>query len=140
MITSRTLSALNKGKLPVQIKSCGVDLIEVGRIAKAIQKERFHHRIYTFREREELKTKSAQSWAARFAAKEAVMKALGRGFGQGVSFQEIEIRQDRWGKPTVHLQGPTLKLAEMQGIRKMLLSLSHTKDLAIAYVIALGEE
>ncbi len=124
----------------MQIKGCGVDLIEVARIAGAIKKEKFRQRVYTARERHELKTKRAESWAARFAAKEAVMKALGRGFGQGVSFLDIEISQDEWGKPQVHLQGRTLKLAETLGVGQLFLSLSHTKDLAIAYVIALGEE
>lgn len=122
------------------VKGCGVDIIEVARIAKALTNPRFVEKVYTSRERTELKGKGAESWAARFAAKEAVMKALGRGFGQGVPFGAVEIWSDEWGKPQVRLLGPADQIAVEQGVKSLCLSLSHTKELAVAYVLALEEE
>ncbi|NMA61914.1 MAG: holo-ACP synthase [Firmicutes bacterium] len=122
------------------VKGCGVDIVEIARIAKAIERPNFREKIYTAQEREFLKDRSAQSWAARFAAKEAVMKALGRGWQQGVSFQNVEIRSNEWGQPSVHLLGEAQKIAQNLGVTRFTISLSHSKELAIAYVIALGED
>ena len=122
------------------IKGCGVDLVEIHRIQRAILRERFRERVYTPREREYLEHKHPHSWAARFAAKEAVMKALGTGWQRGVGFDQIEIVSDSWGKPAVHLTGKALELAEEQGIHSLFLSLSHSGDYAVAYVIAVGKE
>lgn len=121
------------------VKGCGIDLIEISRIAKALEKERFRARIYTAAEQEYLKDKGPQSWAARFAAKEAVLKSLGRGWLQGISFQDIEIKNDSRGKPFVQLGERASAEARRQGVKTFELSLSHTKELAAAYVIALGE-
>ena len=63
--------------------SCGVDLVEISRIARALQRQRFRERVFTSRERAQLADKQPQSWAGRFAAKEAVMKALGTGWSRG---------------------------------------------------------
>lgn len=68
------------------------------------------------------------------------MKSLGRGWLQGVSFAEIEIRADEWGRPSVTLVGGAREVARQQGVTRFVVSLTHTKELAIAYVIALGEE
>ena len=122
------------------VKGCGVDLIEVQRIAKAMNSPKFRERIYTPREREELQGKGPESWAARFAAKEAGMKALGRGFTQGVPFSSVEICSDEWGRPQVQLLEPAAGIASEQGVTRFCVSLSHTKELAVAYVLALGEE
>lgn len=122
------------------VKGCGVDLIEVRRIVRALTRSSFRDRIYTPREQEELQKKGAESWAVRFAAKEAVMKALGRGFRQGVPFSSVEICSDAWGRPYVRLLEPAAQIAAEQGIKDFCLSLSHTKEMAAAYVIALGEE
>lgn len=122
------------------VKGCGVDLIEISRISKAIQKERFRRKIYTRHEREYLENKAPQSWATRFAAKEAVMKSLGRGWQQGVSFKDVEIYSDHWGQPNIRLSGGALEIATSKGVTNFVLSLSHTKELAIAYVIALRED
>lgn len=124
----------------MSVKGCGVDLIEIARIQRAIQRQRFRDKIFTDYERKDLQDKGMQSWAARFAAKEAVMKALGRGWQQGVSFESIEIYTNSWGQPQVRLRPPALELAENLGITRFVLSLSHTKELAMAFVIALGEE
>ena len=77
--------------------------------------------------------------ATRFAAKEAVLKSLGRGWLQGISFQDIEIKNDSRGKPFVQLGERASAEARRQGVKTFELSLSHTKELAAAYVIALGE-
>ena len=124
----------------MSVKGCGVDLIEVSRIRRALQRQGFRDRIYTDHERKDLQDKGVQSWAARFAAKEAVMKAVGRGWQQGVPFGSIEIYTNAWGQPQVRLLQPSWELAESLGITGFVLSLSHTKEFAVAYVIALGEE
>ncbi|MFY9494976.1 MAG: holo-ACP synthase [Limnochordia bacterium] len=122
------------------VKGCGVDAIEIARIARAIKRPGFQGRVFTEYERDYLSSRPVQSWAARFAAKEAVMKSLGRGWLQGVSFAEIEIRADEWGRPSVTLVGGAREVARQQGVTRFVVSLTHTKELAIAYVIALGEE
>ncbi len=122
------------------VKGCGVDLIEIARIARAIERPAFRERIYTSFEQNYLRGRHARSWSARFAAKEAVMKSIGRGWLQGVRFDEIEIGADRWGKPTVRLKGGALEAARAAGITRFVLSLTHSKELAAAYVIALGED
>lgn len=122
----------------MQVKGCGVDIVEISRIAQALENPKFKDKIYTTNEQQWLQGRAAQSWAARFAAKEAVMKAIGRGFSQGVSFTEIEISTNELGQPSVSLSGATLALANDLGITKFTLSLSHSQELAIAYVIALG--
>lgn len=122
------------------VKACGVDLIEIERIRQAIRKERFRLKIYSPFELAYLENKRAQSWAARFAAKEAVMKALGRGWQQGVPFACIEVYADSWGQPQIRLIGKAKQVASELRITDFRLSLSHTRELAMAYVIALGEE
>lgn len=124
----------------MSVKGVGVDLVEISRIAQALRRKSFPKTIYTSHELEALAGKGPQSWAARFAAKEAVMKALGRGFRQGVPFAEVEIYTNDWGQPQVRLLGSALVVAESLGITKFHVSLSHSKELAIAYVIATGEE
>ncbi|HHT90512.1 MAG: holo-ACP synthase [Bacillota bacterium] len=122
----------------MSVKGCGVDLVEIARIARALDRRGFQDKIYTPRERSFLEGRSPQSWAARFAAKEAVMKALGRGWQQGVPFASIEIFSDALGQPQVRLLEPAGEIARQLGISRFVLSLAHTKELAIAYVIALG--
>lgn len=121
------------------VKGCGVDAIEIARIARAIERQAFRKKIFTDFEREYLQNRHAQSWAARFAAKEAVMKAIGRGWLQGVPFNEIEIGTDQKGRPTVTLRGQALETARREGITGFTVSLTHSKELAIAFAIALGE-
>jgi holo-[acyl-carrier protein] synthase len=124
----------------VSVKGCGVDLVEIARIEKALKRQRFRDTIYTSQEQDALSGKGAQSWAARFAAKEAVMKAIGLGWQQGVPFGSIDIYANLAGQPQVRLLEPALGLAANLGITRFVLSLSHTKEMAMAYVIALGEE
>jgi holo-[acyl-carrier protein] synthase len=125
------------------IVGIGIDVIEVGRIRAALENPRtgarFRARVFTG---EEIgycsrRRNGHESFAARFAAKEATMKALGHGFGQGIGWREIEVvRGD--GAPTVRLYGAAQKYADALGVRRVHLSLTHTADLAIAYVIAEG--
>ncbi len=117
----------------------GIDLIEVCRIQEAIAKhgERFLKRIFTPQEIAEVGDR-VDSLAARFAAKEAVSKALGTGIGD-VSWLEIEVLRGPNGQPELHLHGGARALADSLGLSRWSLTLSHTADLAIAMVVAMGE-
>ncbi len=115
----------------------GVDIIEVERIRAALDNartgERFRARVFTPQETAYCarRRNTAQSFAARFAAKEAVMKALGR----ACAWREIEVVRTE-GPPSVHLHRQAQARADALGIRRVSLSLSHTAQLAIAYVVA----
>ena len=117
----------------------GVDIVEINRLAEvnpAIRK-RFLIRVYTPLELEQVGNSDA-SLAGRFAAKEAVSKALGSGIGP-VSWQDIEIRRGPAGAPLLQLHGRASQLAEQLGLTQWSLSISHSKTQAIAMVVALGE-
>ena len=115
----------------------GVDIVEVDRIRAALENERtgarFRTRVFTADEVAYCgrRRNGHESFAARFAAKEAVMKALGRAYG----WREIEVARTD-GPPTVRLHGRAQERAAALGIRRFTLSLSHTAQLATAYVIA----
>lgn len=135
-----------KGKLSAVIVSVGVDMIEVTRIRRALEDRgigrRFRARVYTEREIEYCEGKGQgkyQSYAGRFAAKEAVMKALGRGWGSKVGWLDIEVRSPLGGKPEICLRNKTSAFAQELGIQSFSLSITHTKQLAMAYVVAQGE-
>lgn len=117
----------------------GVDLIEIERLRQAIQRhgKRFLERIYTPGELAQC-TSNLASLAARFAAKEAVAKALGTGIGL-VSWQEIEILRNHHGQPVLSLHGSAARLAAEQGLQNWSISLSHTHEHAVALVVASGE-
>lgn len=117
----------------------GVDLIEIERIQSAIQRhgERFLGRVFTPGELKDVGQQPA-SLAARFAAKEAVAKALGSGIGQ-VAWQEIEILRGPAREPRLYLHGAAESLARQLGIQRWSLSLSHTHAHAIAMVVGIGE-
>ncbi|MGE5473658.1 MAG: holo-ACP synthase [Ignavibacteriales bacterium] len=120
--------------------ACGVDIIEIERVKKAIEKDngRFLDKVFT---QEEInycsKAFSAkyQHYAARFAAKEAVSKALGLGLAGGVRLNEIEVIKDDMGKPGIILHGSTKKIADDMGIASLSLSLSHCQTYAVANVV-----
>jgi len=116
----------------------GVDLIEVERIMDAIQRhgERFLKRIFTETELAEAGC-SPESLAARFSAKEAAVKALGTGIG-AVGWLEIEVLRPCDGPPTLRLSGAARQLAIELGLTEWAVSLSHTRTLAIASVVAMG--
>ena len=116
----------------------GVDLCAVSRIERAIQKAHFLNRVFTEAERAYLQGRgrgAGESAAAMFAAKEAVAKALGTGFAQGVMPWQIEVTHETSGKPGVLLTGAAKEKFERLGGRKILLSLSHEGDTAIAFAV-----
>jgi holo-[acyl-carrier protein] synthase len=114
----------------------GVDLLEISRLKEALEKygERFLARIYTPAECE-LCAGNPASLAVRFAAKEAVAKALGTGLGD-VSWTEIEILRADTGAPQLHLHGKARVLAGKLGLTQWSISLSHTRENAIALAVA----
>ena len=121
-----------------ELLGVGVDLCGVARIERAIEKEHFYERVFTPEERAYLNQKGkgrAQSAAAMFAAKEAVAKALGTGFAQGVMPWQIEVTHEQSGKPGVLLTGAAREKFEQIGGRSILLSLSHEGDTAIAFAL-----
>lgn len=123
------------------ILGIGTDIIAVSRIKKAIDANpRFVEKIFTPAEITYCSGKAspAQSYAARFAAKEAVMKALGTGWDGIVNWQDIELVLDTKGCPMLSFYGGALQLATSIGMHSAHVSLSHEKDYAIAYVILEG--
>jgi holo-[acyl-carrier protein] synthase len=121
------------------IVGTGVDLAEVPRIQASIERfgEKFIHRIYTPREIAyvERKANKFERYAARFAAKEAGMKAIGTGWRRGVTWQDFEVANLPSGKPTLLLHGVAAKFAEKLGVKNISLSLTHTRELGMAHVI-----
>jgi len=113
----------------------GIDIIEIARIEKAIARwgEYFLHRVYTEPELR-LCGKRPSSLAARFAGKEAIIKALGIKT-KGIGWRQIEILSDLSGKPLVHLYGEAQNQAQGLGLDNLTISLSHSKEYAIASVV-----
>jgi holo-[acyl-carrier protein] synthase len=116
----------------------GIDMVEVGRIKRALNRwgERFLHRVFTSEERDYCTRKAfpEQSLAARFAAKEAVLKAIGTGLSGGIRWTDVRIVNGKSGRPEVRLGK---NITQRIGNKKILLSISHTKEFAIAQVILL---
>ena len=125
------------------IVGTGVDLCEVARIRKAIEAahgRRFIERVFTAREiaYAESKANRYERYAARFAAKEAGMKALGTGWSGGLGWHDLEVANLPSGRPTLKLQGKAAEIAEKRGVRNISLSLTHTAAQAMAMVILEG--
>jgi holo-[acyl-carrier protein] synthase len=122
------------------ILGTGIDITECLRIAQMIERhgELFITRVYTDLEIEYCTTRKAatQHYAGRWAAKEAVLKALGTGWRRGIGWRDIEIRNDAKGAPTVHLRAGARDVMESAGIRKLHVSISHCRSFAVAHVIA----
>src|ERR1044072_2364572 len=121
------------------IVGTGVDLAEVPRIRASIEKfgARFVERIYTPSEIAyvERKANKFERYAARFAAKEAGMKAIGTGWRHGVRWQDFEVTNLPSGKPTLRFHGVAAQIAARLAVRNISLSLTHTAELAMAHVI-----
>ena len=118
----------------------GIDIAEVSRLKKAIEKsESFKEKVFTQLENDYCESKKSmyQSYAARFAVKEAFLKALGTGWSNGIAWKDIETVNDANGKPTVVLYAKAKELFESLGLKEIHVSISHTKDIAIASVIIL---
>ncbi len=116
----------------------GVDLVDILRIREAIERhgERFIARIFTEAEQRDCRRRF-ESFAVRFAAKEATAKALGCGIGV-IGWLDIEIRSDENHAPHLHLYGEAEKLAKTLGLSTWSVSLSHTHSQAIAFVVAIS--
>ena len=117
----------------------GIDLVEIGRIQQSMDRYggRFLDRVFTSAEQAycRRKRKAAESFAARFAAKEAGAKALGTGISYGVSWLEIEVVREPSGRPSLLFYGRAAEIAKRQGVVRSNLSLTHTADLAVASVV-----
>jgi holo-[acyl-carrier protein] synthase len=121
----------------------GIDVVEIARVRRVMDRwqDRFLRRVFTD---EELayalgRHDPAEHLAARFAAKEATLKALGTGLSMGVRWREMEVRRARGQAPTLALSGRTAALGEARGVRRLHVSLSHDAGLAVAQVLAEGE-
>lgn len=121
----------------------GIDIVSVARIARLVadHHDNFLDRCFTPAERayQQSSRRYHEHLAARFAAKEAVMKALGTGFSDGISWPEIEVISTSTGAPRLTLHGRAAQIAIERGIHHWHISLSHTDDTAIASVIATAE-
>ena len=121
------------------ILGLGTDLVEVARITNSISSfgTAFTHRVFTAVERtySESKPNSAERYAARFAAKEAAMKALGTGWTGGITWTQLEVTNDADGRPALTFRDEAKARADALGVRRIWISLTHTAELASAVVI-----
>ncbi|PIU25192.1 MAG: holo-[acyl-carrier-protein] synthase [Candidatus Infernicultor aquiphilus] len=121
------------------IIGCGIDLVKIERIEKIIKRwgDNLTSRMFTLLEREYCKKRKSnkyQSYAGKFAAKEALLKALGLGL-RGVNWTEIEISNNELGQPIIKTSGKLNIIVSKKGVSKYFLTISHTKDYAVAEVI-----
>src|SRR5262245_4903556 len=125
------------------ILGIGTDIVECPRIADMIERHQdiFITRVFTPAEIEYCSGRKAatQHYAGRWAAKEAVLKALGTGWRRGISWRDIEIRNDAKGAPTVQLRGGARDVMTAARIARMYVSISHCRAFAVAYVVAEGD-
>ena len=136
-------SLTSTGETELNILGLGTDIIEIARIGSMIERhgELFLYRVYT--EEEILycqkRKNCAQHYAGRWAAKEAVMKALGTGFRKGIGWRDIEVTSQTSGQPMITLRGGTLDFAQSIGVQQMLITISHCRTFATATAIAISE-
>ncbi|HTN77417.1 MAG TPA: holo-ACP synthase [Pirellulaceae bacterium] len=127
----------------MNIIGIGTDIVEVLRIAQMIERhgELFLGRVFTPHEIEYCTARKAatQHYAGRWAAKEAVLKALGTGWSQGISWLDIEVRNEPGGKPLIRLGGGAREECEKLRIAEMHISISHCRSHATAYALAVSE-
>jgi holo-[acyl-carrier protein] synthase len=118
------------------VRGIGIDLVPISRMRQVMERwqERFVTRVFTAAEIAYCRSRKdpAPHFAARFAAKEAGLKALGTGLRLGVSWRELEVRRERGGPPVLVLRGRSREIARARGAERMLLALSHDGDYAIA--------
>ena len=121
------------------IAGSGIDVVEIARIQHAMDRygQRFLNRIYCADEQVYClrKRHSAESFAARFAAKEAAAKALGTGISHGVNWLELEVVREPGGRPALQFHGRAANIASRLGVTRSSLSLTHTAQLAMASVV-----
>jgi holo-[acyl-carrier protein] synthase len=128
----------------MNVLGIGTDIVECLRVAQMIERhgELFIARVYTPHEIEFCSARKAatQHYAGRWAAKEAVLKAMGTGWSQGITWRDIEIRSKAGGQPTIALAGGAREACERLGIAQMLITISHCRTHATAFAVALGKD
>ena len=121
----------------------GVDIVEIARMRRILKRTpRFRTRLFSAEEQAycDAKPQPEVHYATRFAAKEAVVKALGTGFSQGINPRDIEVKRTSKGRPYVSLSGRALEIARAQGVRELPISLSFTHNEAVACAMAITKE
>lgn len=128
----------------MDIIGIGTDITECLRIARMIERhgELFINRVYTPEEISycQARKQATQHFTGRWAAKEAVLKALGTGWVRGISWRDVEVRNEPGGKPVVGVRGGAKEVVEQLGIAKILVSISHCHTHATAYAVAVGPD
>ncbi len=126
----------------INIVGIGTDIIECLRIAQMIERhaEQFISRVYTEHEIQYCQSRKAatQHFAGRWAAKEAVLKAMGTGWRRGISWRDVEVRNEAGGRPVVVLRGGARDVVEKMGIAQIQISISHCRSHATAFAVAVG--
>ncbi len=121
----------------------GVDMLEIARMERVMKRRpSFVRRVFTDEERAycESCARPAEHYAARFAAREAVLKALGTGFAEGIGVRDVSVTRDDSGRPRALLVGRAAKVARAQGVREIALSISHTREVAVANALAVTDD
>ena len=121
----------------------GVDMVEIARMEKVLaRRPNFARRVFSEEERTycDRTARPAQHYAARFAAREAVLKALGTGFSRGIGFADVSVTRNEAGQPQALLTGRAREVAEEQGLREVSLSISYTHDVAVANAVAVTDD
>ena len=121
----------------------GVDMVEIARMEKTLERRpSFKTRIFTKDEIAycERMAKPSKHYAARFAAREAVLKALGTGFTRGIGVRDVSVARGEAGRPEAVLSGRAAEIAEELGVREVAISLSYTSDVAVANAVAVTDE
>jgi holo-[acyl-carrier protein] synthase len=135
--------AITRNRPPAGLIGAGTDIIEIERIKQAIERSgnRFLERVFTPGERGfcDARKERFSCYAARFAAKEAVLKALGTGLA-GCSLLDVEVRRQEGSRPEILLHGAAAEMAKEKGVASVLISISHNREQAVAFAIAAGEE
>jgi holo-[acyl-carrier protein] synthase len=128
----------------MSILGIGTDIIEVLRIAQMIERhgDVFISRVYTEHEIQYCQSRkmATQHYAGRWAAKEAVLKAIGTGWRRGISWRDVEIRNQPGGKPTIACRGGVREVVEQLGVAEIQISISHCRTHATAYALAVGKD
>ncbi|WP_028263776.1 holo-ACP synthase [Atopobium fossor] len=121
----------------------GVDIFEIARMERALERRPYlAKRMFTVQEQQYCNSKArpAQHYACRFAAREAVLKALGTGFSQGIGLSDVSVSHDAHGKPVAVLCNKALEIAQQNGVLEVALSLSFTHELAVANAVAVTDQ
>lgn len=128
----------------MSLAGIGVDMLEIARMQRVMDRRpSFLRRVFTDDERAycERTARPAEHYAGRFAAREAVLKALGTGFSQGIGLSDVSVGHDEAsGRPVAILSGRVAEVAREQGVREIALSLSFTRDVAVANAVAVTDE